>query len=65
MNEHQSSAEKLELIWGIGDIAKAIGQSFAATAYMLKQGQIPARKVGDRWVIERGELVAFFKGKAA
>ncbi len=65
MNANQASAEKFELIWGIGDIATAIGQSFNATAYMLKMGQIPARKVGDRWVIERGELVAFFKGKAA
>ncbi|PWL18128.1 hypothetical protein DKP76_10440 [Falsochrobactrum shanghaiense] len=55
----------LELIWGIDGISKAIGQSFAATAYMLKQGQLPAQKIGDRWVIERGELVAFFKGKAA
>ncbi|WP_043061766.1 helix-turn-helix domain-containing protein [Brucella anthropi] len=61
-NEHKTT---LELIWGISEIAAVIGQSFAATAYMLKQGQIPAKKVGDRWVIERGELVAFFKGKAA
>jgi len=63
----QTSENKtaLELIWGISEIAAVIGQSFAATAYMLKQGQIPARKVGDRWVIERGELIAFFKGRVA
>jgi len=65
MTSNQSHSENLELIWGIGGIAAAIGQSFAATAYMLHQGQIPARKVGERWVAERGELVAFFKGKAA
>lgn len=58
-------SETFDLIWGINDIAIAIGQSFAATAYMLKQGQLPAKKIGDRWVIERGELIAFFKGKAA
>ncbi|MEJ5020640.1 DNA-binding protein [Ochrobactrum vermis] len=60
-----ASDNALELIWGIEGISKVIGQSFPATAYMLKQGQLPAKKIGDRWVIERGELVAFFKGKAA
>lgn len=55
----------LDLIWGIDGISKAIGLSFPATAYMLKQGQLPAKKIGERWVIERGELAAFFKGKAA
>lgn len=65
MSSNQSNVEKFELIWGIGEIATAIGQSFSATAYMLQQGQIPARKVGERWVAERGELLAFFKGKAA
>jgi len=27
---------------------------------MLKTGQLPAKKVGGRWVVERGKLIAFF-----
>lgn len=61
----EQPSSRMDLIWGIGDIAKVIDKSFNATAHMLNKGQIPARKVGERWVIERGELIAFFKGKAA
>lgn len=54
------SEQQIDVIWGIGDIAEAIGQSFAATAYMLKKGHIPARKVGERWVASRKKLNEFF-----
>lgn len=65
MDDNRSNAEKLDLIWGIGEIAAVIGISFAATAYMLREGQIPARKVGERWVASRERLNEFFSGKAA
>ena len=55
----------IDVIWGIEDISKAIGQSFAATAYMLKKGHLPAKKVGDRWVASRKKLDEFFTGDAA
>lgn len=57
--------QQVDIIWGIGEIAEAIGQSFAATAYMLKKGHIPARKVGERWVASRKKLNDFFMGDAA
>nr|WP_029924511.1 hypothetical protein [Ochrobactrum sp. UNC390CL2Tsu3S39] len=57
--------QQADIIWGIGEIAAAIGQSFAATAYMLKKGHIPARKVGERWVASRKKLNDFFMGDAA
>ncbi len=57
--------QQADIIWGIGEIAEAIGQSFAATAYMLKKGHIPARKVGERWVASRKKLNDFFMGDAA
>lgn len=57
--------QQIDVIWGIGDIAVAIGQSFAATAYMLKKGHIPAKKIGDRWVASRKKLNEFFAGDAA
>ncbi|QGA57244.1 DNA-binding protein [Brucella sp. 2280] len=55
----------IELIWGINAIAKLIGRTDRQAFHMASTGQIPARKIGGRWCAERGELVAFFKGKAA
>lgn len=64
MHLNKSNEAPVDVIWGIGAIAEAIGQSFAATAYMLKQGHIPAKKVGDRWVASRKKLESFFAGDA-
>lgn len=51
---------KLDLIWGADEIAKVIGRSTRATFHMLDSGELPAKKVGRRWVAERGQLAAFF-----
>ncbi|MGU3399177.1 DNA-binding protein [Brucellaceae bacterium D45D] len=56
---------EIELIWGINAIARLIGRTDRQAFHMASTGQIPAKKVGGRWCAERGELVAFFKGKAA
>jgi len=50
----------IELVWGCADIAKVIGRSARATFHMLDKGELPAKKVGGRWVAERGKLIAFF-----
>ncbi|NEH85294.1 helix-turn-helix domain-containing protein [Rhizobium leguminosarum bv. trifolii] len=50
----------IDLIWGAEAIAKAIGRSPRAVFYMLDNGELPAKKVGGRWVIERSKLIAFF-----
>ncbi|WP_185982674.1 helix-turn-helix domain-containing protein [Aureimonas mangrovi] len=55
----------LDLVWGAAEIAKIIGRSPRATFGMLENGELPARKVSGRWVIERGKLVEFFTGAAA
>lgn len=57
--------DKLDLIWGAATIAEAIGRSRRATFYLLDSGELPAKKVGGRWVVERSKLVAFFTGQAA
>nr|WP_316656578.1 DNA-binding protein [uncultured Gellertiella sp.] len=56
---------KLDLLWGVGEIAKAIGRNERQAFHMLATGQLPARKIGGRWCIERGQLVRFFTGDAA
>jgi hypothetical protein len=55
----------IELIWGAEAIAKIIGRSTRATFHMLDSGELPAKKVGGRWVAERGKLISFFMETAA
>lgn len=49
-----------ELIWGASQIARVIGRTDRQTFHMLDKGILPARKVGNRWVAERGRLMNFF-----
>ncbi|WP_105370614.1 hypothetical protein [Neorhizobium huautlense] len=51
---------KMDLIWGGEEIAKVIGRTARITFALLEKGEIPAKKVGGRWVAERSKLVAFF-----
>ncbi|MBD9592709.1 DNA-binding protein [Ensifer sp. ENS05] len=63
-----SIAEKsrgLDLVWGAEEIAKLIGRSTRATFHMLDAGELPAKKVGGRWVAERNQLLQFFLEPAA
>ncbi|TCQ28234.1 DNA-binding protein [Rhizobium sp. PP-CC-3G-465] len=61
----ETMTEKIELIWGADDIAKIIGRSPRVTFHLLTTGSIPAKKVGGRWVAERGALIRFFMEPAA
>ncbi|WP_296589529.1 DNA-binding protein [Roseibium sp.] len=50
----------IDLLWEVDEIAKVIGRTPRQTFHMLKKGELPAKKVGGRWVAERGELLRFF-----
>ena len=53
--------DSLDLAWGAVAIAKVIGRNRRQTFHMLEKGMIPAaKKVGGRWVAERGKLREFF-----
>ncbi len=58
-------AKSMELIWEVSEIAKLIGRNERQTFHLLSSGQLPAKKVGGRWVAERSKLIAFFMGTAA
>lgn len=51
---------QIDLVWGAASIGKEINQSARQTFYMLESGFLPAKKVGNRWVAERGKLRKFF-----
>ncbi|GAJ96172.1 hypothetical protein [Rhizobium rhizogenes] len=56
---------KLDLVWGGEEIANIIGRSRRITFHLLEKGQLPAKKVGGRWVAERSALIRFFMETAA
>lgn len=62
---HASDQQRMELIWEVSEIAKIIGRTQRQTFHLLHAGKLPAKKVGGRWVIERGKLIAFFMETAA
>lgn len=52
---------KLDLIWGAEAIAKFINRTPKQTFNLLSNGQLPARQIGGRWVVDRRDLIAFFR----
>lgn len=54
------TTSQIDLIWEVSEIAKLIGRTERQTFHMLNTGRLPAKKVGGRWVAERGQLVKFF-----
>ncbi len=51
-----------DVIWEAAQIAKVINRTKRQTVYLLEKGQIPARKVGGRWVASRSRLQAHLVG---
>lgn len=60
-----NNTNSMELIWEVSEIGKLIGRNERQTFHLLNTGQIPAKKVGGRWVAERSKLIAFFMNDAA
>lgn len=53
-------SRNLELLWGAEAIGDALGVSTRRAFALLEGKQIPAKKVGGRWVAERSALRGFF-----
>ena len=62
---NSDSGKELDLVWGLEAISKTIGRSVRQTHYLLSTGKLPAMQVGERWVVSRSKLAAFFNGEAA
>lgn len=65
MTKNEEHTRNIDLVWGGTEIAKVIGRSPRATFHMLEKGDLPAKKVGGRWVAERRNLIRFFMEDAA
>ena len=55
----------MDLIWGCAAIGKIIGRDARQTFHLLATGQLPGKKMGRRWYIERSKLMAAFADDAA
>jgi hypothetical protein len=58
-------AETLDLIWGAAAIAAALNRTQRQCFHMLESGELPAKKIGGRWVVSRKALREHFEGAAA
>lgn len=58
--------ESLDLVWGVQAIADIIGRSYQQTYHMIRSGHLPVVKQrGERYVVSRAKLIAFFMEDAA
>ena len=61
-NFNHSASLADDLIWEASQIAQVINRTKRQTVYLLEKGQIPARKIGGRWVASRSRLQAHLVG---
>jgi len=52
----QESAEH-DLLWTASEIAKALNLKERQVWYLLERGELPARKIGGKWVASRQALL--------
>ncbi len=50
----------IDLLWGVEDIAEAIGRTPRQTFHMLRNGRLPARRIGALWCASRAGLRRHF-----
>lgn len=54
-----------EPIWGVENFAKVIKRTPRQTFHLIYAGQLPVKKVGERYVSTRRKLLSAILGEAA
>lgn len=57
-------AQMSDYVWGAKAIGAEIGKNERETWYLLERGQLPATKIGGRYVAHRAKLHAAMRGEA-
>lgn len=55
------SDTETDLLWGARAIGNELGITTRRAFHLLEESEIPARKVGGRWVAARDQLHHFFR----
>lgn len=59
-------SENLDLVWGVQAMADIIGRTYQQTYHMIQSGHLPiVKRIGERYVVSRQKLIAFFMEDAA
>ena len=61
----ENEADALDLVWGAEEIARIIGRTPQQVYHMLRTGKLPAKHIGERWVVSRQKLIEFCREDAA
>jgi hypothetical protein len=62
----ETKDQSLDLIWGVQAIADVIGRTYQQTHHMISTGKLPmVKQIGERYVVSRAKLIAFFTEDAA
>jgi hypothetical protein len=57
--EGTEQSDNTDLVWGGAAIAKVIGRTERVTFGLLEKHQLPAKKVGGRWVASHRKLIEY------
>ncbi len=63
MTEAEYTGKNIDLLWGAREIAKEIDRTERQVFHLLQAGNLPAKRVGGRWCIDRAILRRFFQGE--
>lgn len=51
------TVKNADLIWGVEAIGEVIGRNYRQTYHLLRNGALPGKNVGGRWVASRKKLL--------
>lgn len=55
--------ESLPLVLTLTEVCEILGLCRPVVSQMLQNGELPSRKCGNRWLIERDKLIMFLRGE--
>jgi hypothetical protein len=59
-NDREGERSDFHVLWGAAAIAEELGLTRRQTFYLLESGELPGRKIGRQWAVEKSVLRQFF-----
>lgn len=58
----KDEVDELPYALGVADLKKLLPHSDTKIYLMLESGEIPGRKIGGKWIVQRSTFLAWFYG---